>query len=188
MHYFNLQKFQFIDDLNIKSISKDITNLSIIYRNYSKKIKSEELIKIKEFCKKKGVKFYISNKIEECIKYDLDGLYIPPFNKRNLIKKLNPYKQIIIGSANNQVEIKKKIEQGCKIIFLSPLFKTYKLKYLDIPKFNLIKMSFKKKFVALGGINIKNIRKIKMLDIYGISGIGMYKKKPALKKAGFSNF
>ena len=179
MHYFNLQKFQFIDDLNINLISEDTINLSIIYRNYSKTVKSKELIKIKQFCKKKRIKFYISNNIEECLKYDLDGLYIPSFNKRNLTKKLNPHKQTIIGSAHNHIEIRKKIEQGCKIIFLSPLFKTYKSKYLNIPKFNLIKMSFKNKFVALGGINQNNIPKIKMLDIYGISGISMYKKKPA---------
>ena len=144
MHYFNLQKYQFIDDLNINSISEDTTNLSIIYRNYSKNLKTKELIKIKQFCKKKKIKFYISNKIDECLKYDLDGLYIPSFNKRNLTKKLKLHKQTIIGSAHNHMEIRKKIEQGCKIIFLSPLFKTYKLKYLDIPKFNLIKMSFKK--------------------------------------------
>jgi len=181
MHYFNLQKFQFINDLNINTISKDTTNLSVIYRNYSKVVKSKELIKIKEFCKKKGIKFYISNKIDECIKYNLDGLYIPSFNKRNLTKKLNPNKQIIIGSAHNQIEIRKKIQQGCKIIFLSPLFKTYKFKYLGITRFNLIKMSFKKKFVALGGINLNNIQKTKMLNLYGISGISMYKKKPAYK-------
>ena len=150
--------------------------MSIIYRHYSKTVKSEELIKIKQFCKKKGIKFYISNNIEECLKYDLDGLYIPSFNKRNLTKKLKLHKQIIIGSAHNHMEIRKKIEQGCKIIFLSPLFKTYKSKYLNIPKFNLIKMSFKNKFVALGGISQKNIQKTKMLDIYGISGISMYKK------------
>ena len=46
-------------------------------------------------------------------------------------------------------------------------------------------MSFKNKFVALGGINQKNIQKIKMLDIYGISGISMYKKKTGLKKGRF---
>ncbi len=188
MHNLNLQKFQFIDDLNIKSISKDITNLSIIYRNYSKKIKSNELIKLKQFCKKKRIKFYISNKIEECLKYNLDGLYIPSFNKRNLTKKLNLNKQTIIGSAHNHIEIRKKIEQGCKIIFLSPLFKTYKFKYLDIPRFNLTKMSFKNKFVALGGIRKKNMHKVKMLNIHGISGISMYKKKPASFKAGFNKF
>ena len=188
MHFFNLQKFQFINELNINSISKDTTNLSIIYRNYTKKLKINELIKVKEFCKKKRIKFYISNNIEECLKYDLDGLYIPSFNKKKLTKKLKLHKQTIIGSAHNHMEIRKKIEQGCKIIFLSPLFKTYKSKYLDISKFNLIKMSFKNKFVALGGIDQNNIQKIKMLNVYGISGISMYKKKPALKKAGFYNF
>ena len=138
-----------------------------------------EIIKMKEFCKKKGIKFYISNKPEECLKYNLDGLYIPSFNKKTLTKKLNPYKQTIIGSAHNEMEIRKKIEQGCKVIFISPLFKTYKFKYLGIPRFNLTKLSFKKKFVALGGISNKNIQKTKMLNIYGISGISMYKKKPA---------
>ena len=181
MHYFNLQKFQFIDDLKINLISKDTTNLSIIYRNYSKTIKSKELIKIKQFCKKKGIKFYISNNIGKCLKYDLDGLYIPSFNKRNLTKKLKLHKQTIIGSAHNRMEIRKKIEHGCKIIFLSPLFQTYKFKYLGIPRFNLIKISFKKKFVALGGINQKNIKKTKMLNIYGISGISMYKKNRPVK-------
>ena len=88
---------------------------------------------------------------------------------------------------NNQdhIEIRRKIEQGCKIIFLSPLFKTYKSKCLGIPRFNLLKISFKKKFVALGGISKKNIQKTKMLNIYGISGIGMYKKKPAYKRPVF---
>ena len=83
------------------------------------------------------------------------------------------------------MEIRRKIEQGCEIIFISPLFKTYKFKHLGIPRFNLIKISFKKKFVALGGINQKNIPKIKMLNIYGISGISMYKKKPAYKRPVF---
>ena len=179
MHYFSLQKFQFIENLNINSISKDTTNLSIIYRNYSSKIEIKKLVMLRDFCKKKRIKFYISNKINICLKYNLDGIYIPAFNKQNFRKKLNPYKQTIIGSAHNHMEIRKKIEQGCKIIFLSPLFKTYKLNYLGIARFNLVKISFKNKFVALGGINEKNLQKTKMLNVHGISGISMYKKKPA---------
>ena len=174
-----LQIFQFIDNLNIDLINKNTTNLSIIYRNYSQNIKEKEMIKIKEFCQKKNIKFYISNKIEECLKYNLDGLYIPSFNKKILPKKIKSNNRLIIGSAHNEIEIRKKIEQGCKIIFISPLFKTYKLKYLDIPRFNLIKLPFKNKFIALGGINKKNIKKIKMLNVCGISGISMFKKKPA---------
>ena len=79
-----LHIFQFIDDLNINLINKDTTNLSIIYRNYFKPIKAKNIIKVKEFCKKKNIKLYISNKIEECLKYNLDGIYIPSFNKTNL--------------------------------------------------------------------------------------------------------
>ena len=51
-----------------------------------------------------------------------------------LTKELILNKQIInknftiIGSAHNQVEIKKKIEQGCEAIFLSPLFRIAKNK------------------------------------------------------------
>tara|TARA_B100001750_G_scaffold200751_1_gene175154 strand:- start:136 stop:672 length:537 start_codon:yes stop_codon:yes gene_type:complete len=174
-----LHIFQFIDDLNINLISKDTTNLSIIYRNYSKPIKAKNLIKVKGFCKRKNIKLYISNKIEECLKYNLDGLYIPSFNKMNLPTKIRSSNRLIIGSAHNEIEIRKKIDQGCKIIFISPLFRTYKSKYLDVPRFNLIKLSFNKKFVALGGISKNNIKKIKMLNIYGISGIKMFKKKPA---------
>ena len=64
----------------------------------------------------KKTKQYISQNIDKCLKYDLDGLYIPSFNKRNLTKKLKLHKQTIIGSAHNHMEIRKKIEQGCKII------------------------------------------------------------------------
>ena len=58
------------------------------------------------------------------VKLDLDGAYIPAFNK-NFNHLAYSYKKNfkIIGSAHNHIEIRKKIEQGCKIIFLSPLFK-----------------------------------------------------------------
>tara|TARA_B100000686_G_scaffold267724_1_gene282998 strand:+ start:2263 stop:2808 length:546 start_codon:yes stop_codon:yes gene_type:complete len=180
MHNFNLQKFQFIDNLNIKSISKDITNLSIIYRNYSKAIKAKDLIRIKQFCKRKRIKFYISDKIDTCLKYNLDGLYIPSFNKKSLTKKLNPYKQTIIGSAHNHIEIRKKIKQGCKIIFLSPLFKIKKNnKKLGVCKFNLLTHNYRVKFIALGGIKNSNFKSLRMLNIDGMAGISYFKKKPA---------
>ena len=86
----------------------------------------------------------------------------------------------IIGSAHNQIEIKKKIEQGCEAIFLSPLFKIAKnKKYLGVCKFNLLTHKYKKKFIALGGIRKQNINILKMLSIYGMAGISYFKKKPA---------
>ena len=112
----------------------------------------------------------------------LSGVYLPSFNKKNIIKRFKLRKNFkILGSAHNIIEINKKIEQGCEIIFLAPLFKTKKSKnHLNISKFNILTLNKKIKFVALGGINSNNISKTKMLNICGISGISMFQKKTGL--------
>jgi thiamine monophosphate synthase len=75
------------------------------------------------------------------------------------------------------MEIKKKIDQGCEAIFLSPLFKIKKNRqYLGVCKFNILTLKNKKKFIALGGIGIKNINTLRMLNIYGMAGISYLKK------------
>ena len=131
----------------------------------------------------------MANNIKLAVRLNLDGAYIPSFNNKISINCFSKRKKFqLIGSAHSLKEIIIKEKQGVDTIFVSPLFKTYKLKFLGIPKFNLIKIAFKNKFVALGGINKINIKKTKMLDVYGISGISMYKKKPAFFKAGFHKF
>ena len=53
----------------------------------------------------------------------LSGVYLPAFNKKKIIKKFKLRKNFqILGSAHNLIEINRKIEQGCEIIFLAPLF------------------------------------------------------------------
>ena len=48
----------------------------------------------------------------------------------------------------------------------------------------------KKKIIALGGINEKNLKKLKLLDIYGYSGISLFnpKKNGPTKIEGPLNF
>ncbi len=83
----------------------------------------------------------------------------------------------IIGSAHNQKEIKKKIDQGCEAIFLSPVFEIKKSrKYLGVCRFGLLTLKYKRKFIVLGGIRKKNINILKMLNIYGMAGISFLKK------------
>ena len=61
------------------------------------------------------------------MKLDLDGVYIPAFNKDihhntfSLKKKFT-----LIGSAHNLREIREKEKQNVSYIFLSPLFLTKK--------------------------------------------------------------
>ena len=131
-------------------------------------------MKLKKYCKKKGYKFFLSNNIKLAINLNLDGAYIPSFNKDtkhlsySVIKKF-----LIIGSAHNNKEIKIKEKQGVDILFLSSIFKENK-NYLGINKFKLLSKLTKKKIIALGGISKKNINKLKLLNCFGFAGISYF--------------
>mgnify|MGYP002885730497 FL=1 len=149
----------------------------MIYRNYKKKVDENLIKKIKYFCKQKKIKFLLSNNFKLAIKLDLDGVYLPSFNKdirhnNYLLKK----EFIVLGSAHNLKEIKIKEKQGVKAIFISSIFRK-KGTYLGINKFNNLKKHTFKNVIALGGINKNNIKKLKLLNIYGFAGIELFSKK-----------
>ena len=121
------------------------------------------------------------------MKLKLDGVYLPSFNKSfNHLAYNFKKKFIILGSAHSLQELNIKKLQAVKIFFVSSLFKKNK-NYLGIYKFKFFENFTKKKLVALGGINEKNIKKLNLLDICGYAGISFFKKKGPLKK-GPSNF
>ena len=151
-----MNKYYFIKKLETNVIDKQNKETIVIYRNYSTKTYDEKVIlKIKKYCKKKGVKFYLSNNVKLAIKLDLDGAYIPSFNKsfKHLAYK---YKKNfkIVGSAHNLKEIRIKENQNVENIFLSSLFKKNK-NFLGINKFKLLSKMTKKNIVILGGISKK---------------------------------
>jgi len=120
------------------------------------------------------IKFYLSNNIKLAIKLNLDGVYIPSFNKskRHLAFSLKK-KFEIIGSAHNIKELRTKEIQNVNSIFISSIFKKNK-NYLGINKFKLISNLTKKKVVALGGISKKNINKLKLLNNSEFAGISYF--------------
>ena len=120
MHIKLLTKYYFINTLDTNNLQKQDKETIIIYRNYSSKIINEELIlKIKKYCKKRGIKFYLSNNIKLSIKLNLDGAYIPSFNRDTKHLAYSFKKNFnIVGSAHNIKEIRIKEKQGLKKIFL----------------------------------------------------------------------
>jgi thiamine-phosphate pyrophosphorylase len=179
------QLYYFIDEYNYAELSKLSKNINIIYRNYKKNIDISTLISIRNFCKKNKIKFFLSNNVKLAIKYKLDGIYIPAFNRQiNFIKYFLPKNFNIIGSAHNNIEILIKQKQGCNIVFVSPIFKVKKKSYfLNVIKFNLLTLNKKIKFVALGGISEKNKNKLNLLTICGFAGISYFQKKRPHKGA-----
>ena len=169
------RKYYFINKFDTNNIDKQDKQTIIIFRNYSPKLNDEELIvKIKKYCKKKSLKFYLSNNIKLAIKLDLDGAYIPSFNKSFKHLSYSSKKKFkIIGSAHNLKEIKNKETQNVEKIFISSLFKKNK-NFLGIYKFrSLIKLT-KKNIVALGGISKKNKRKLALLNNPDFAGISIF--------------
>ena len=166
-------KYYFINKFDTNNINNQDKQTAIIYRNYSLNIKNEDLIlKIKNHCKKRRIKFYLSNNIKLALKFNLDGAYIPSFNK-NTNHLAYSYKKNfnLIGSAHNQKEIRIKERQGVNKIFISSLFKKNK-NFLEINKFKLLSKMTRLDVVALGGISKKNLKKLSLLydpDFAGIS-------------------
>jgi thiamine-phosphate pyrophosphorylase len=170
-----VKKYYFINKFETNNIDKQDKQTVIIYRNYSSKVTNEELIlKIKEYCKKRGIKFYLSNNIKLAIKLDLDGAYIPSFNKQIKHLSYSLKKNFdIIGSAHNLKEIRIKEHQKVKKIFLSSLFKKNK-NFLGINKFKLLSKLTIKNVVVLGGISNKNKKKLSLLNQSEFAGISYF--------------
>ena len=170
-----ITKYYFINKFETKNIDKQDKQTTVIYRNYSSKSTDEKLIlRIKKYCKKKNIKFYLSNNIKLANKLNLDGAYIPSFNKNTEHLAFSYKKNFdIVGSAHNLKEIKIKEKQKVNKIFLSSLFKKNK-NFLGINKFRLLSKLTNKKIVVLGGVSKENVKKLKILDQSEFAGISYF--------------
>jgi thiamine-phosphate pyrophosphorylase len=177
MHNKILNKYYFINKFDQSHLDKQDKETVIIYRNYNQEVDRKLILNIKNYCKKKGNKFLLSNNVKLAIKFDLDGVYIPSFNKD---KKHLSYsfkkKFITLGSAHNLYEIKTKELQNVKVIFLSSIFKKNK-NFLGIYRFKLLSLFNKNLVIALGGISNNNVKKLNLINCLGFAGISFFEQK-----------
>tara|TARA_Y100000389_G_scaffold181089_1_gene196415 strand:+ start:237 stop:794 length:558 start_codon:yes stop_codon:yes gene_type:complete len=177
MHKKIPNKYYFINKFDTNFIDKQDKDTAIIYRNYNSFTDKNDILSIKDYCKKKDFKFFLANNIKLAIQLNLNGAYLPSFNKET--KHLSysiPKDFLIIGSAHNYKEIKIKEKQGVNMIFISSLFKKNK-NYLGVNKFKLISKLTKKKIIALGGISKSNLKKINLLNCFGFAAISYFEQK-----------
>ena len=174
MHKKILNKYYFINKFDQSHIDKQDKETVIIYRNYSQQADEKLILTIKNYCKKKGNKFLISNNIKLAIKLNLDGAYIPSFNKDKKHLSYSLKKNfMILGSAHNISEIRLKELQRVNAIFLSSIFKKNK-NYLGINKFKSLSLLSNKPFIALGGISDNNFKKLALTNCHGFAGISFF--------------
>ena len=174
MHNKILNKYYFINKFDQSHIDKQDKETTIIYRNYNQKIDKKLILKLKNYCKKKGNKFLLANNIKLAINLNLDGAYIPSFNKDKKHLSYSLKKNfIILGSAHNIYEINTKEVQNVDAIFLSSVFKKNK-NYLGIKRFQLFSLITKVKIIALGGILQKNLKQLSLIRCVGFAGISFF--------------
>jgi thiamine monophosphate synthase len=191
------ENFFFFTTYINEEISKNVVkfkNIAIIYNN--KYIENENnFLKIKNFCRKNNIKFFIIDDLKLAIKYKLDGIILSNKNKSNYHKFFSHQKNLrILGKVQNQIDLYFKIKQNCNYIILSPIFENAKYKdnnVLNVIKFNLISNNWCQKLIALGGVNQKNLNKIKMTKVGGVGFMRFISspeiKKPVLFKNGLFN-
>jgi thiamine-phosphate pyrophosphorylase len=174
MHNKILKKYYFINKFDQSHIDKQDKETTIIYRNYNQEVDKKLILSLKNYCKKKGNKFLISNNIKLAVNLNLDGAYIPSFN-RNTRHLSYSYKNdfILLGSAHNVYEMRTKELQKVKSIFLSSIIKKNK-NFLGINKFKLLSLLTKKKIIALGGVSPNNLKKLKLTSCQGFAGISFF--------------
>ena len=169
-----------IKDINLKNI-KIRNKFFIIYRNNKKIDSLRDLLKFRQICKSKAIKFYVANNIKLAISLNSDGIYLSSYNRE--LKFLNFRKSNfrIIGSAHNIKEILDKVKQGCCTILLSKLFLVgydNRAPYLGLIKFNNYLRIFDN-LIPLGGIKYKNLNMLSKIDCEGFALLSEIKKKPA---------
>ena len=177
MHNIILNKYYFINKFDQSHLDKQDKETTVIYRNYNKKPDKKLILRLKNYFKKKGNKFLLSNNIKLAINLNLDGAYIPSFNKDKKHLSYSFKKNfILLGSVHNLYELRTKELQNIKVFFLSSIFKKNE-NYLGINKFRLFSLSNNKKFVALGGITPSNLNKLNLVNCLGFAGISFFEQK-----------
>ena len=138
---------------------------------------------MRTFCKRKGIKLYLSNNIQLAIKLGFDGAYIPSFNKslRHLNYRLkNNFR--ILGSAHNIKEIRLKEKQKVSLIFISSIFKKNN-NYLGLHRYKVLEKLCNTETIALGGVSSRNIKILSLTNCNGFAGISYFKENKDKKKA-----
>ena len=160
--------YVFLEEINnlIKDNLVKFSNINIIIdinENNSKDFENQ--LSIIKFAKKNRIPFLIKNDFQKSIKYKANGVFMSSDNKKitkPILLKKNFY---IVGGAHNQLEYAQKLNQKCHLLMLSPIFfneKYSKNKILNILKFNSKTIHWKVNLCALGGVNFKTLKKVKM--------------------------
>ena len=139
------------------------------YNSKNKKIIIKDILNVK---KRRMLTVLISGEYKRGL--NIDGNHFPQW--ANPITNGN---KITSMSFHHAKDLRKSINLKADLIFISPVFPSTSHKNkqcLGVIKLGLMARLFKKHVIALGGINNKNIGRLRSLPISGCAGIDLFTK------------
>jgi thiamine monophosphate synthase len=155
-------------------LSKSLPKMSgIVIRHYSSRNKDTIIREILNIKKRRILTVLIAGKYQRGL--NADGAHVPQW-----VNSVSKTKKIISISAHSAKDVRKSINVKADLVFISPVFIStshISNQHLGVIKLGLMAKLFKKPVIALGGINNKNIARLRSLPISGCAGIDAFIEK-----------
>ena len=154
-----------------EALKGGVTMLQLREKNASGKEFLEKAIKIRELTKKYNVKFIINDRVDIAMLCDADGVHVGQSDiPANKVRELIGEDKIVGVSARTVEEALTAKENGADYLGVGAMFTTrtkLDAKSVSIEKLKEIKELIKLPVVAIGGLSLSNIDKLKECNVDG---------------------
>lgn len=154
-----------------EALKGGVTMLQLREKNASGKEFLEKAIKLRELTKKYNVKFIINDRVDIAMLCDADGVHVGQSDiPANKVRELIGEDKIVGVSAKTVEEALTAKENGADYLGVGAMFTTrtkLDAKSVSIEKLKEIKEVIKLPVVAIGGLSLSNIDKLKECNVDG---------------------
>lgn len=154
-----------------EALKGGVTMLQLREKNASGKEFLEKAIKLRELTKKYNVKFIINDRVDIAMLCDADGVHVGQSDiPANKVRELMGEDKIVGVSARTVEEAIRAKENGADYLGVGAMFNTrtkLDAKSVSIEKLKEIKELIKLPVVAIGGLSLSNIDKLKECNVDG---------------------
>ena len=154
-----------------EALKGGVTMLQLREKNASGKEFLEKAIKLRELTKKYNVKFIINDRVDIAMLCDADGVHVGQSDiPANKVREIIGEDKIVGVSARTVEEALTAKENGADYLGVGAMFTTrtkLDAKSVSIEKLKEIKEVIKLPVVAIGGLSLSNIYKLKECNVDG---------------------
>ena len=177
--FLNPKLWIFLDEDRISDESSFLRGLpssrliGVIVRTKKKKYLYKKAKLLGKICKLKRFKFYVSSDPLIALSTGADGVHFSKKSRNNRVYNSLTYS----CSFHNMSDLRRTRNLKVKKVFISPIFETascYTKKPVGLTRLLFLSRSLRCEIGVLGGINIKNIKKLRKKKISYIGGVDIF--------------